>query len=52
MKKEMSKKKYYVAPQVEVIDLEVSNVLMAVSGAGVADDISYGGLGGDDEYGD
>ena len=54
MKKEMNEKKGYVAPQMEIVNMQalpMLNSASAVSGAGEASDISYGGLG-DDEFGD
>ena len=54
MKKSINEKKGYVAPQMEIVNMQalpMLNSASAVLGAGEASDIGYGGLG-DDEYGD
>ena len=54
MKKTINEKKGYTTPLMEIVRLEtvpMLNSASAVSGAGEASDIGYGGLG-DDEYGD
>ena len=54
MKKTINEKKGYTTPQMEIVRLETVPMLTsasAVSGAGEASDIGYGGLG-DDEFGD
>ncbi len=55
MKKEMNEKKGYVAPQMEIVNMQalpMLNSASAVSGAGEASDIGYDGLGSDGEFGD
>ena len=50
--KNMNEKKSYKAPQMEIVKVQTYNSLLTVSATGTASDIRYGGLGGDDEYGD